>query len=459
MAYRQYIGARYVPKFDGVWNSTKNYEPLTVVEDGNGNSYTSMKDVPAGTPLSDRNFWILTASFSGAIEQLRRDLQAAQQEIDDIQGEVDAAETAINDINEWIDHQTEQKCALFVGDSYAVGTGYNATLADLLGYDANHRAIFDASGYGFAGANPGVTNGKWLTYIQNNLSRITFDYADVELIVVSGGLNDTYAASESQITTAIAEFMTYCKSKFPNAIVKIAMIGVNMGIAGSAGWQRYTDVYAKVIPAYKKCILYGAEYLNGCEWIMYNRARLQTDAWNHPVYNDDNRIWIASHLAAAVNLGEIEVVETCPIAFMKNGDFDVPVYTISGMLERRGGRFTIRNTATYTGTVQQMETVERTWSANSSLTAVKCLISGDLSVLPPLTHSAVQVGIHSATINIFQNAAGTTKTILAGYIKVNTDDVSKLAITVATAPNGQMAGTYTAGYGIVTPIIFEFWKP
>ena len=66
MAYRQYIGARYVPLYAGHWDSTRNYEPLTIVDDANGNSYTSKKDVPAGTALSNTDYWVQTSSFSGA---------------------------------------------------------------------------------------------------------------------------------------------------------------------------------------------------------------------------------------------------------------------------------------------------------------------------------------------------------------------------------------------------------
>ena len=48
MANRQYIGARYVPKFaDPVeWNSALSYEALTIVTHL-GNSFTSKKPVPA----------------------------------------------------------------------------------------------------------------------------------------------------------------------------------------------------------------------------------------------------------------------------------------------------------------------------------------------------------------------------------------------------------------------------
>lgn len=61
-----YIGMRYVPLFDGTWNGSKSYEPLIIVQDSN-NFYTSKQFVPAGTPLSDTNYWVLTGNLNGAL--------------------------------------------------------------------------------------------------------------------------------------------------------------------------------------------------------------------------------------------------------------------------------------------------------------------------------------------------------------------------------------------------------
>lgn len=96
MAVRQYIGARYVPLYAGDWDATKNYEPLTIVTDANSNSFTSLKDVPAGTALIDRDYWIQTSSFSGAVDTLTRRVSAAETEINDLGGrvtELEAKET------------------------------------------------------------------------------------------------------------------------------------------------------------------------------------------------------------------------------------------------------------------------------------------------------------------------------------------------------------------------------
>ena len=86
MATRQYIGARYVPKFyqnsvDGStqWESNVVYEPLTYVTLTNGHMYISKKQVPAtvGSPVSNIEYWLDIGSYNGFIEEL-------QDEIDDI---------------------------------------------------------------------------------------------------------------------------------------------------------------------------------------------------------------------------------------------------------------------------------------------------------------------------------------------------------------------------------------
>lgn len=72
----QYIGARYVPKFMGAWSNTTVYEALSVVDDGLGTSYISGIPVPAGTPLTDTDYWHLYGATSGAIINLQNQIDA-----------------------------------------------------------------------------------------------------------------------------------------------------------------------------------------------------------------------------------------------------------------------------------------------------------------------------------------------------------------------------------------------
>lgn len=78
-----YIGARYVPKIVGEWDSTKEtaYEPLIIVT-YQGNSYTSRQYVPAGIDINNTEYWVLTGNFNGQIESFRLALEAMNSRID-----------------------------------------------------------------------------------------------------------------------------------------------------------------------------------------------------------------------------------------------------------------------------------------------------------------------------------------------------------------------------------------
>lgn len=79
----RYIGARYVPKFMGVYDPTQEYENMCVVDNGSGTSYISTKIVPPGTPLTDGEYWALYGAASGAIISL-------QDQINDINDNIKA---------------------------------------------------------------------------------------------------------------------------------------------------------------------------------------------------------------------------------------------------------------------------------------------------------------------------------------------------------------------------------
>ena len=83
---REYVGARYVPKFMGGWSATTEYEPLSIVDDGLGTSYTSKKPVPAGTPLTDTEYWAVTGSTSGAIVSLQNRVSALEGDVSVLNG-------------------------------------------------------------------------------------------------------------------------------------------------------------------------------------------------------------------------------------------------------------------------------------------------------------------------------------------------------------------------------------
>lgn len=78
-----YIGARYVPIVDGQWDNTKNYEPLIMVTN-QGSTYLSKTYVPAGTPLTNNDFWILTANYNAQFAQLQNTVEEYQNTVNQL---------------------------------------------------------------------------------------------------------------------------------------------------------------------------------------------------------------------------------------------------------------------------------------------------------------------------------------------------------------------------------------
>jgi len=77
---KQYIGARYVPIFDGEYNVEKAYEPLTIVTYLN-NSYTSKKTVQAGILPTNTEYWALTGNYNAQVEEYRREVEELREEV------------------------------------------------------------------------------------------------------------------------------------------------------------------------------------------------------------------------------------------------------------------------------------------------------------------------------------------------------------------------------------------
>ena len=82
MATRQYVGARYVPKFAEpiVWDIATGYEALTIVT-YNNTSYTSKKPVPAGTPITNSEYWVATGNYNAQVEQYRQEVERLAEKI------------------------------------------------------------------------------------------------------------------------------------------------------------------------------------------------------------------------------------------------------------------------------------------------------------------------------------------------------------------------------------------
>lgn len=87
MSVREYVGARYVPKFsdknNGDWDNTYSYEALEIVKYGN-DYYTAKIPVPVGEAITDTTYWVLTGNYNGAISTLTARVAALETDVADI---------------------------------------------------------------------------------------------------------------------------------------------------------------------------------------------------------------------------------------------------------------------------------------------------------------------------------------------------------------------------------------
>ena len=99
MAVTEYIGSRYVPVFadPSEWNSTRTYEPLTIVQH-DGNSFTSKQFVPIGTEITNEIFWVETGNYNAQLESYRKKAQNAAKGFSTVNEMLASSTLSLNDV-------------------------------------------------------------------------------------------------------------------------------------------------------------------------------------------------------------------------------------------------------------------------------------------------------------------------------------------------------------------------
>lgn len=188
---RQYIGARYVPKFfdDGKgsseWISGLSYEPLTVVTHL-GNSFTSKKPVPANTEITDTNYWVVTSNYNAQVEEYR---QETVRVANGLATEVANRESADNNILKNIEDAKDANKTEIVlfGDSWIDYTHNpnNVRIPQVL----NSCTGMGVHNYSYGGSGFIVEKG-YMKQIDDFASDNTFDHTKVSCCILIAGLNE-----------------------------------------------------------------------------------------------------------------------------------------------------------------------------------------------------------------------------------------------------------------------------
>lgn len=288
---RQYIGARYVPKFyensagTAEWRSGVIYEPLTIVT-YNGNSYTSKKAVPAetGNPSSNPAYWAPTGLYNAQVEQLRQ------------QVETDSAK-----ISRLETYHADK--VIMIGDSYANPSygNWEAPLQSYLGLSNDDCMKLYRDGVSFF-------DGGFLDVITDGIENLTAEEKqEYGKVIVLAGLNDAQTVMDTlgydTIRIAIGQFCSFVKANLPNAKVYLGFIGNSVetsGILMGRNWQRIPQALAQ----WARCGEFGANFISGLEYVLHDYSLMRPDGI-HPTFEGGEQI--AKYAASALINGQVDI--------------------------------------------------------------------------------------------------------------------------------------------------------
>ena len=223
---RQYIGARYVPKFMGTYDATQVYEALSVVDNGLGTSYIAKVPTPANTPLTDTDYWAIYGATSGAVINLQNQIDDINNtKIPAITSDITALQNDILSLSDINYSFIRGKKILICGDSLSDESVQAPNWVEKL-KDKNTALNLGATidnvsvgGSGWTSTTPG--SGGLISV----LSALNDTY---DIIILFAGINDFNSqmplggVSSSDRTTffgALYELNTVLHSKWPDAVV------------------------------------------------------------------------------------------------------------------------------------------------------------------------------------------------------------------------------------------------
>lgn len=241
MATRQYIGARYVPKFyeGGAWTANTAYEALTIVT-RNGNSYTSKKPVPAsvGAPENNPEYWVSTGIYNAQVQELSTQISENAAAISENAQAITTLE----------DGRALKRRFVLIGDSYGRGVvgpgesnvnGWTYYFKNILGLSDSDCIISCADGAGFIG----LQSTTFLDLL-NSAGAAATDPDTITDVIVAGGRNEI-GADVTTINNAKSAFYNRAKTLFPNAQCSICFCGQYRGRNNN-----YTDQLQQIKAAY-----------------------------------------------------------------------------------------------------------------------------------------------------------------------------------------------------------------
>ena len=193
-----------VPADPIIWSAKRSYEYLTLVASADfGQAYISKRDVPAGTSLTNTDYWIPAAQYNAQLAEIQRNLAA-------IAPDVEEAFDAID--------YTGKKLTLF-GDSTFLANG-----------DGDGRTTNGVTSYISAMCNVEVDNRAVSGYLLNDILTQVNGLAafDSDYIVVAAGTNNFRANTallrfnnEQSVYQLVRDIVTKLRSLCPSASINV----------------------------------------------------------------------------------------------------------------------------------------------------------------------------------------------------------------------------------------------
>lgn len=256
---REYIGARYVPKFTGPYDASQSYEALCVVDNGAGTTYITKIPTPAGTPLTDSTHWQVYGASTGAIL--------------DLQNRVDTLETDIADI-------PVNRVVLLIGDSYVAGVGGAGTtiesvMESITDWDVRSYA---QQGCGYLRVNSGK---KMIDVVQDAINATSDKELVTDVVLAASVYNDSGMSSdptfiEASFVAALENINTLVKANLPNArITVIPALWTNYKY-----YSAYTNIFEWTMSGAMKI---GANFANNSiDWLIAYPSSVDSGDNIHP---------------------------------------------------------------------------------------------------------------------------------------------------------------------------------
>ena len=261
---KQYVGARYVPKFaDPVaWTSGTSYEAMTIVT-YNNSSYTSKIPVPptVGNPANNPQYWALTGNYNAQVEQYRQETLQIQNGLNKEISNREQADTALSNRVT----KLEDRYVTLIGDSYLAlsQSTIGEQVAEGLGLKLNKQAT---SSMGFVKAVSGETFINELEWGGSYTEpRSKSDY-----IITYGGINDP--ADYDTLYSAVSTYCAKLKEINNNIGAKLLIIGPQISFANVSSAEQYIKVKA----IKQACFDNGIAYANSIDWLVLNNTPVTT---------------------------------------------------------------------------------------------------------------------------------------------------------------------------------------